>query len=325
MHVHTLDQWQHAHNFLNNHQQAEKRTKIVLVLTAVTMIVEVIAGTVFGSMALLADGWHMATHVGAFGITVFAYRYARNHVNDTRYSFGTGKVSVLGGFASAITLAVIALMMIIESLIRLFQPQTIQFNEAIYVAIIGLVVNLASALLLQGEHDHHHGHAHEHLHGHEHSQEHEQEANHGSDHNLRAAYIHVLADALTSVFAIAALFSGKFLGWVWMDATMGLVGAAVIAKWAYGLIQDTGLILLDGASDKQTKLQIIEAIEGDGDSRVTDLHVWHIGQSHLSATISVVTHAPQQPEHYRKLVNHIPLLSHIVVEVNDCPGELCVG
>lgn len=310
MHVHKLDPWQHSHNFLIDQSQAEKRTKIVMLLTAITMIVEIMAGKFFGSMALLADGWHMATHVAAFGITVFAYRYARRHAADPRYTFGTGKVSVLGGFASAVALAVVAFVMAFESIERFFQPQAIQFNEAIGVACLGLTVNLVSAWLLQGHSDHSHNH---HRHGHQHH----------ADHNLRAAYVHVLADALTSILAIVALFTGKYLGWIWLDATMGLVGAGVITKWAYDLVSDTGLILLDGGIDKPVRLKIVNTIEDDADNRVVDLHVWHVSQNHLSATVSLVTHYPQAPEYYKRLLSSIPSLSHVIVEVNPCLGEPC--
>ncbi|MBK1988148.1 CDF family Co(II)/Ni(II) efflux transporter DmeF [Sphaerospermopsis aphanizomenoides BCCUSP55] len=315
MHIHRLEQWQHSHDFSVDQHHAERNTKIVMLLTALTMLAEIVAGTIFGSMALLADGWHMATHVAAFGITVFAYQYARSNANNPKYTFGTGKVSVLGGFTSAVALAVIAFVMGVESLGRLFQPQTIQFNEAIGVAVIGLVVNIASAFLLQ---DHHH-HEHEDDHNHDHHSHHDHH-----DHNLRAAYLHVLADALTSVFAIVALFAGKFLGWVWMDAAMGFVGAAVIAKWSYGLVRDTSLILLDGASDKQTKLAIVNAIEEDADNRITDLHIWYVGQDYLAATISLVTHYPKTPEYYKNLLRDIPSLVHVSVEVNHCHGEPCV-
>ncbi|CBN55231.1 MULTISPECIES: CDF family Co(II)/Ni(II) efflux transporter DmeF [Kamptonema] len=328
MHIHNLEQWQHSHDFSVNQDRAEKNTKIVMLLTAVTMVAEIVAGTIFGSMALLADGWHMATHVAAFGIAVFAYQYARSHATDPKYTFGTGKVSVLGGFASAIALAVIALIMALESGARLFQPQAIQFNEAIGVAIIGLTVNLASAWLLQDHHDHHdhhHDRHHQDHHQDHHHDRHDLDERDHRDHNLRAAYLHVLADALTSVFAIVALFSGKLLGWVWMDAVMGLVGAGVIAKWSYGLIRDTGLILVDGAIDKRVKLDIVTAIEEDADNRVTDLHIWHIGQNHLAATISLVTHHPQTPEFYKNLLSHIPSLSHVLVEVNHCHDDLNVA
>lgn len=305
VHIHTLEEWQHSHDFSGNQHQAEKSTKIVMVLTALTMIAEIAAGTIFGSMALLADGWHMATHVAAFGITVFAYQYARNNANNPKYTFGTGKVSVLAGFTSAVVLGIIALFMGIESLQRFFTPTGIQFNESITIAIIGLFVNIVSAFLLQDHHDHEHHHEHQ------------------QDHNLRAAYFHVLADALTSVFAIIALFAGKFLGWVWMDAAMGLVGAGVISQWSYGLLQDTGLILLDGSGDKQIRLAIVNAIEENSDNRVTDIHIWYVGQHHLAAMISLVTHDPKTPEYYKMLLRDIPTISHVSIEVNPCHGESC--
>jgi len=307
MHIHTLEHWQHSHDFSEDRSHAEKNTKIVMLFTAATMVAEIAAGTAFGSMALLADGWHMATHVAAFGITIFAYQYARKHAANPKYTFGTGKVSILGGFASAVALAVVAFLMAFESAERFFQPQLIQFNEALGVAILGLAVNLASAWLLHEHHEHHDRHP-----------------SRDRDQNLRAAYVHVLADALTSVCAIVALFAGKILGWIWMDALMGLIGAGVIAKWAYGLVSDTSSILLDGAVDKKTKLDIITIIEGEADNRVTDLHVWYLNQDRLAATISLVTHYPQGPEHYKNLLHCIPSLSHVVVEVNHCHGEPCV-
>ena len=314
MHIHTLEQWQHSHDFSEDRSHAEKNTKIVMLFAAATMVAEIAAGTIFGSMALLADGWHMATHVAAFGITIFAYQYARKHAANPKYTFGTGKVNVLGGFASAISLAVIAFLMAFESVERFFQPQPIQFNEAIGVAILGLIVNLASAWLL---HEHHDPHNHHHYDRHHHS-------HHDRDRNLRAAYFHVLADALTSVFAIVALFAGKFLGWVWMDAFMGLVGAGVITKWAYGLVGDTSAILLDGSVDKKIELDIVATIEEDADNRIADLHIWYINQDRLAATISLVTHYPQAPEYYKSLLNHIPSLAHVLVEVNHCHGEPCI-
>lgn len=310
MHRDTLEQWQHSHDFSVNGERAEKNTTIVMWLTAVTMVVEIITGSFFGSMALLADGWHMATHVVAFGIAVFAYQYARRHVNNPRYTFGTGKVTVLGGYTSAVALAVTALTIAIESVTRFFHPQTIQFNEAIAVAILGLVINLISAGLLQ-DHDHHEHHNHDHDHHHHH------------DSNLKAAYIHVITDALTSILAIIALFAGKYLNWIWLDAVMGLVGAGVITKWSYGLVKDTGAILLDGAIDKKTKLEIMTVIEADADNRVSDLHVWYVSQNNLAATISVVTHYPRSPQHYKSLLNNISSLSHVLIEVNPCHGQPC--
>jgi cation diffusion facilitator family transporter len=342
MHLHTLDSWQHSHDFSVPLPQAEQRTQLVMLLTALTMVAEVIAGTLFGSMALLADGWHMATHVAAFGITLFAYRYARRQANNPKYTFGTGKVSVLAGFASAVVLGVIALLMAIESVVRLFQTQTIHFNEAMGVAVVGLGVNILSAVLLHNS-DHSHGHdAHQHDATHHHSGS-EHHADHHADHaasdshaaatravsihagssdyNLRAAYLHVIADALTSVLAIAALLGGKLWGWVWLDAVMGMVGAAVISRWAYGLAQETANTLLDGSVETPLRHAIVAAIETPGDDRITDLHVWKVGQEHCAATIALVTHHPQPPGHYKQLLRSLPHLSHVIIEVNRCCQE----
>jgi cation diffusion facilitator family transporter len=321
MHSHTLHQWQHTHHFTQDDRQSERRTQIVIGLTFTMMILEIAAGLAFGSMALLADGWHMATHVAALSITAIAYWYARRHADNPRYSFGTGKVGVLGGFASAIALAVVALVMALESLQRFFMDVTIQFPEAIAVAVVGLVVNLVSALLLRDHHDHHHhGHAHHHDHGHDHADH----AHEHHDHNLRAAYLHVLADALTSLLAIIALVAGMFLGWVWLDAVMGIVGALVITRWSWGLLRDTSAILLDSDVSPATVEAVQAAIEADADNRVADLHVWRVGPHHLAAIISVVTHYPQPPEHYKELLHDIPNLAHISVEVQPCASEPCL-
>ncbi|MDG2616622.1 CDF family Co(II)/Ni(II) efflux transporter DmeF [Thermoleptolyngbya sichuanensis XZ-Cy5] len=326
MHIHTLEPWQHPHDFLIRQDRAERKTQIVLVLTAVTMVAEIAAGTLFGSMSLLADGWHMATHVAAFGITVFAYQYARKQANNPQYTFGTGKVSVLGGFTSAIALAVVALLMAIESGYRLFQPQQIQFNEALWVALLGLGVNLVSAVLLQDSHDPSHSYSHDPAApSHQPHLPHETAHSSHTDHNLRAAYVHVLADALTSTLAIAALLAGKLGGWTWLDPIMGVVGAVVIARWANSLIRETGAILLDGATDRTVRLDLISAIEADADNRVVDLHVWNVSPAHLAATVALVTHEPQPPEHYKNLLKHIPALSHVIVEVNPCQGEACMS
>jgi cation diffusion facilitator family transporter len=307
MHADTLEKWQHSHDFLVNSDRYEHRTQIVMILTAITMVVEIVTGLWFGSIALLADGWHMTTHLAAFGIALFTYQYARKNVNNPQYTFGTGKVSVLGGFTSAVALGVIALVMALESGMRLFEPRPIQFDQAIVVAIIGLSVNLISAWLLQDRDDHHH-----HYHHHQHQ-----------DRNLQAAYIHVLADALTSILAIVALCGGKFLGWIWLDAVMGLVGAGVITKWAYNLIKDTSSILLDGTVDRQTRFAILTAIEEDADNRVVDLHLWYLSQDSMAAIIGLVTHYPRSPEYYKNLLQDIPSLAHISIEVNRCEGEPC--
>ncbi len=293
--------WIHSHEFSKVDPRHERRTMMVVVLTAITMIVEVAAGSYYGSMALLADGWHMGTHVLALAIAVFAYRFARHHAVNARFTFGTGKVGVLGGFASATTLAIVALLMVVESIHRLFSHTPIQFNQSILVAVLGLLVNLASAFILEsghGHHDHgsHAGHAHKH------------------DMNLRAAYIHVVADALTSVLAIFALLAGKYLGMVWMDPAMGLVGAALIGRWSFGLLHDTGAILLDAAVDEKGVAAIRDAL-GDGD-RISDLHVWKVGPDADAAIISIVTDEPRPASYYKDKLSGIPGLTHITVEVN---------
>jgi cation diffusion facilitator family transporter len=273
------------------------------------MIIEIGAGYLFGSMALLADGWHMGTHAAALSITVFAYRYARRHADNPQFTFSTGKVGVLGGFASAVVLGVIALLMGVESLKRLYFPVPIQFNEAIGVAVLGLVVNLVCAYLLHARSDHGHDHHH---------------GNHHHDHNLRAAYLHVLADALTSFLAIFALLTGKHFGWVWMDPVMGVVGAFVITRWSYGLLRDTSKILLDKESSPDLVEKIRSAIEADADNLVADLHVWQVSPHHLSVVLTVVTHFPQPPDHYKELLQEFVGAAHVTVEVQKCESEPCL-
>lgn len=313
MHIHTLDNWKHNHDFLVKNEKGERRTLYVLILTAVTMVVEIVAGAVYGSMALLADGWHMGTHVAAFLITIFAYRYARINADNPAYAFGTGKVSVLGGFASAVALAVVALVMLLESLQRIFNPHDIHFNEAIAVAVLGLTVNIISAFLLKDDHHHHNDDDHDHHHHHHHH-----------DHNLRAAYLHVLADALTSLLAIVALLSGKYFGWNWLDPVMGIVGAVIITRWSFGLLKQTSPILLDGSIDENYHSSIKNTIENDSDNRVTDLHVWKVGANHYAAIISIVTHFPKSAEYYKELLKDFHRLSHTTIEVNVCEGEPCI-
>jgi cation diffusion facilitator family transporter len=257
----------------------------------------------------------MGTHAIALGITAFAYAFARKHADDPDYSFGTGKVAVLGGFASAVVLAVIALIMGAESVQRLFEPRPIRFNEAIGVAVVGLLVNLISAYLLMDRHRHHQGHSDADAHDSRH---------HPHDHNLRAAYLHVIADALTSVLAIVALCTGKLLGWTWMDPVMGIVGAVIILKWARGLLQDTGKILLDRDVGQEVHSDIRSAVEADSDNRVTDIHLWRVGPKHLYAILSVVTHFPKPPAHYKNLLTGFEDLIHVTVEVNPCESEPCI-
>lgn len=309
MHHDSLDPWQHTHDFNLDTTHGERRTRLVVLLTACMMVVEIVTGLMFGSMALLADGWHMGTHVAALVISLFAYRYARLHADNPVYSFGTGKVSALGGFASAVSLAVVALLMGMESLQRLISPHTIHFDQAIAVAVIGLLVNLASAWLLHGGTGHGHSHADGHHHGHAH-------AHH--DHNLRAAYLHVLADALTSLLAIVALGGGKYFGWVWMDAAMGLVGAALITRWGYGLLRETSAVLLDSVPDKDIPARVRKRIEADADNRIADLHIWQLGPMKYGAIISLVTHAPRSPEYYKGLLDDLEELRHVTIEVNPC-------
>ncbi len=309
MHADTLESWQHSHDFSVKNEKGEKRTQYVLILTAVTMVVEIIAGSVYGSMALLADGWHMGTHVAAFMIALFAYSYARKHENNPAYTFGTGKVNVLGGFASAIALAVVALVMLIESLQRIVDPQTIHFNQAIIVAGIGLFINVVSAFLLKDDHSHTH---------------HNERDHHHHDHNLRAAYLHVLADAMTSVLAIVALVLGKFWGWIWLDPIMGIVGAIIITRWSYGLLKQTSPILMDASIEEEYQKKIKEIIESDSDNRISDIHIWKIGANHYAAIIALVTHYPNSTEHYKRLLKNFNKVSHITIEVNECKQAPCI-
>ncbi|MDY6903420.1 MAG: CDF family Co(II)/Ni(II) efflux transporter DmeF [Thermodesulfobacteriota bacterium] len=314
MHIYNLDNWIHDHRFNTAGTRSEKRTWAVIILTFVTMIAEIIAGMAFGSMALLADGWHMGTHVAALGITVFAYWYARKHRNNVRFTFGTGKVGVLGGFASAVVLAVVSILMAGESVHRLLSPVDIRFNEAIAVAVLGLIVNLVSALIL-GRHDHDHDHTHDHD---------DHADHHHRDHNLKAAYLHVLADAVTSIAAIIALVAGIIFGWYWLDPFVGIAGAIVIAVWAYGLIRATSRILLDSDVSPDLLENIQKTIEADADNKIVDLHAWKIDAQNLVVMISLVTHYPRDTDHYRGLLSHIPEIKHLTVEVIHGPGEPCI-
>jgi cation diffusion facilitator family transporter len=309
MHQHDLHRWQHHHSFgTETRTRGERRTRWVVGLTLTMMTVEIAAGTLFGSMALLADGWHMGTHAAALSVALFAYVYARRHADDPRYSFGTGKVGALGGFASATGLAVVAFLIFGESAQRLASPVAIRFNEAIAVACVGLAVNVFCALLLR-EHHPESGLA-EHAH---------------HDHNLRGAYLHVLADAFTSLLAIAALSTGKLFGWTWMDPIMGLVGSVVIARWSYGLLRDTSRVLLDAELPEARLAAIRAAIEADADARVADLHVWRVGPRHLAAIVSLVAHDPREPDHYKRLLRAQRDLVHVTVEVHRCPDGTSVA
>ncbi|MDI1281703.1 CDF family Co(II)/Ni(II) efflux transporter DmeF [Brevundimonas sp.] len=306
------DHLTHDHNFLSrSHDDSARRTLWVVGLTAVMMVGEIIAGLVYGSMALLADGFHMATHAGALAVAAGAYAYAKRHSANRRFSFGTGKVGDLAGFASALVLGIVALGIAGESVVRLLDPRSVAFGQATLVAVLGLAVNLVSALLLaggghHGHHGHHHGHDHhdDHPHGHE---------GHGGhrDNNLRSAYFHVLADALTSVLAIVALVAGRYLGWVWLDPLMGIVGAIVIARWSWTLMRDTAAVLLD-TTDKAIEAEVREFVEGPGDARITDLHVWRIGPEAHAAIVSVT--GGVDGETVRDRLRPVHELGHLTVE-----------
>ncbi|MEZ8509923.1 CDF family Co(II)/Ni(II) efflux transporter DmeF [Vibrio splendidus] len=293
----------HQHNFSSHNSQGEKRTFYVLLLTIITMVVEIVAGTIYGSMALLADGWHMGTHAAAFGITLFAYRYAKKHAESERFSFGTGKVSVLGGYTSAIALGIVALLMLVESVHRLFNPQAIQFNEAIIVACIGLTVNVVSMFLL-GDHHHDHDSDHNHKHG-----------EHHHDHNLRAAYMHVLADTLTSLLAIVALLFGKFYGWNWLDAAMGMVGAFVIAKWTMNLMKQTSPILLDENIEQDYRDSVTETLMPY--ASVTDFHMWKVSGHHYSAAITLESNSDKTVSEYKQMLAKFDKINHLTLEVHS--------
>jgi len=319
-----LHLWQHDHSFGQDKKRpGEARTVVVIVLTATTMVVEIAAGIAFGSMALLADGLHMASHAVALGISAFAYVYARRHAHDERYSFGTGKVNALGGFTGAVLLGVFAAMMGWESVLRFIQPVDIAFNQAIVVAVLGLIVNGLSVFILGHSHEHDH-HDDDSSHDHENggAMAHADHDHHHHDHNLRAAYLHVLADALTSVLAIFALLAGKFYDLIWMDPLMGIIGGALVAKWSLGLLRTTGAVLLDRQASQQLRDSIRKRIENNGEVRVSDLHVWSIGPGIHAVELTVVTHDPKPPHHYKRRLATVKGLAHATVEVHCFEDEL---
>jgi cation diffusion facilitator family transporter len=303
MHNDNLQPWEHSHTFGQEMKRpGESRTLVVIALTAVMMAAEIAAGLLFKSMALLADGLHMASHATALSINAFAYTYARRHADSPRFSFGTGKVNALGGFTGAVLLATFALLMAWESTKRLIHPMNISFNQAIFVAVLGLVVNGISVVILdtgrsRSEHGHHHGDGHHH------------------DHNLRSAYLHVMADALTSVLAIAALLSAKYLGFSWMDPAVGIVGAILVARWSIGLVRSTSDILLDRQGPDSISTEIKTRIEADQDSQVADLHVWSIGPNIYAAVITVVANKPFSSDEYRSRIPRTLGLAHVSIEV----------
>jgi cation diffusion facilitator family transporter len=325
----------HGHVFLGeSHERNERRTWAVIVLCSLMMVAEIVGGVLFGSIALVADGLHMSTHASALLLAALAYSYARRHADDARFSFGTGKLGDLAGFSSAVVLAMIALLIGYEALIRFIWPVPIRYGEAIPIAVLGLAVNVASVLLLSGgSRDHSHGHSQVHSHGHSHGHSHaghghddaehrdaaftEHEHAHGAtarDNNIRAAVVHVLADAAVSLLVIAGLSLGWYLGWTFMDPVVGLIGAAVIAAWAYTLVRDTGAILLDMTPDRAMAERMRAVVEADGD-RLTDFHLWRLGPGHLGAILSVATRQQRGADYYQSLLKRFGSLSHVTVQV----------
>jgi len=324
-----MSTWTHDHVFgQDKARPGERRTLIIVIVTAVFMVVEVIAGLYYGSMALLADGLHMASHAAALGISVAAYVYARRQAANRRFSFGTGKVNSLAAFASAILLVGFAALMAVESIERLFNPVPISFDQAILVAVLGLLVNGASAWLLASTpHHHHHDHGHDHgHHHHHHDRAHHHDHDHAADttsevhrdHNLRAAYLHVLADALTSLLAILALLAGKFAGATWLDPVMGIVGAILVAHWSFGLLRMSAKVLLDWQAEDRVVDQLRTALMADESDRIADVHVWAIGQGQHAAEVTIVSDHPRSPNHYKSLVPAGLGIVHVTVEVHRC-------
>ncbi|OJY59991.1 CDF family Co(II)/Ni(II) efflux transporter DmeF [Thiobacillus sp. 0-1251] len=312
MHTHNLSQWSHHHVFDAGSHAAERGTRAVMWITAVMMVIEIISGWWYNSMALLADGWHMSSHAVAIGLSAFAYGAARRYAKDPRFAFGTWKIEVLGGFASAIFLLGVAVMMVVGSVERIFSPQPIHYQEAIIIAAIGLIVNIVCAVILGQAHDHDHGHHHAHDDGH----------GHHHDLNLKSAYVHVVADAATSVLAVLALAGGWLYGWSWLDPLMGIVGAALVAIWAKNLIAETGKVLLDREMDHPVVDEIREVIETGpegGDTKIADLHVWRIGKGKYSCALSVVTHdANLTAVHVRELLSQHEEIVHSTIEIHHC-------
>jgi cation diffusion facilitator family transporter len=321
MHAETIDSWRHEHVFLGaHHQRNERRSWAVVALCGTMMVAEIAGGWLWGSMALIADGLHMSTHAGALVIAAFAYAYARRHARDERFAFGTGKLGDLAAFASAIVLAMIALLIGYQSLDRLFHPVAIAFGEAIPLAALGLAVNLVSARLLHEDRPEAAAHGHADAHDHDNHDHHHHHHDHHADHNLRAAYVHVIADAAVSVLAVIGLTAGRVLGWVWMDPLMGLIGMAVILNWSWSLVRVSGTVLLDMRPEGIAR-EIAQRLEAWGGDRIADLHLWRVGPGHHAAVVSIVCDRPEPPAAYKARLADIAGLSHVTIEVQPCPGE----
>jgi cation diffusion facilitator family transporter len=330
-HQHDIAHFQHSHVFDAGNPTGERRTLAVLLITLITMVVEITTGWLTGSMALLADGWHMGTHAAAMGVALGAYVLARRWARDPRFSFGTWKIEVLAAFGSSVALGLVGVAIAVESLARLYRPTAIDTSTAFWVAVVGLVVNLICAWLLHGaegghahhgyphhddhDHDQHHDHAHEHGHGHAHDHHHA-----AHDLNLRAVYVHVLADALTSVLALVALAGAATLGWIWLDPAVGLVGAAMIAIWAVNLGRASAHTLLDAEPNPNLREQIAHALQSDGDTQIAELHLWRVGRDNWAVIASVVASRPADAAVYHGRLAHIAELAHVNVEVQVCPS-----
>jgi cation diffusion facilitator family transporter len=323
MHSHSIDDFRHTHIFLGEaHERNERKVWLVIAICAAMMVAEIAGGVWFGSVALIADGLHMSTHAGALLIAALAYTYARRYASHDRLAFGTGKLGDLAAFTSAIALAMIALLIGYESLDRLFHPVPIAFNEAIPLAVLGLGVNLLTAFLLRDEHDHHDDAHHHHDNDHHHDggeHEHGRSGDYQRDNNLRAAFVHVMADAAVSVLVIIGLVAGRQLGWIWMDPVMGLVATIVIMSWSWSLVRTAGAVLLDVSPDPALPAQIVSRLEQDGD-RISDLHLWRLGPGHIGAIISLVSDHPESPGWYKQRLSDVPGLSHLTIEVERCAG-----
>jgi len=313
MHNEQIELWQHHHIFNVDKKAIEKRTLIVVIITFVTMIAEILFGWISNSMALLADGWHMGTHTFALGISLIAYIMARKYAKDETFTFGTWKIEILGGYTSAVVLGIVGAIMIFSSVERMINPLNIYYNQALYVAILGLLVNLVCAIILNSG-----GHAHEHAHHHHGQDEHSHSKHDHEDLNLKSAYLHVVADAMTSLLAIIALLGGKYFNFVWLDPFIGIVGAGLILRWSFLLLKDTGGILLEREIDNPIADEIKTEIESDGDSKISDLHIWKVAQNKYACIVSLVTARNYSIEAYKARLNKIHELTHVTIEVNEC-------
>jgi cation diffusion facilitator family transporter len=320
MHSHSIEAFRHSHVFLGGaHERNERKTWIVIAICAAMMVAEIVGGLWFGSVALIADGLHMSTHAGALLIAAAAYTCSRRYANNASLAFGTGKLGDLAAFTSAIALAIIALLIGYESVERFIHPVPIAFDQAIPIAVLGLGVNLLSAFLLRDDHEHHHGHEHGHVHDHVDDDDH-RTADFHRDHNLRAAFVHVMADAAVSVLVIVGLLAGRQFGWVWMDPLMGVIATIVILSWSWTLVRSAGAILLDACPDPALSRKIAARLEQRGD-RVSDLHLWRIGPGHLAVIVSLVSDDPHPPGYYKERLSGLHGLSHVTIEVERCPGH----